>query len=143
MNFDLIRPIISGLIGAIIGKRLAVMWAEWLPHANDETRQKRLLKSQSNVIRSANIGAGIGAVSGLILYFGGVVDAHDWRGFGLMLGVTALLPTLVIVISNARGGITQIRAGLSAYSLSQKTPTALFCLLMGLIIVAGFCMAIM
>ncbi len=143
MNFDSIRPILSGLIGAKIGRRLAVMWAEWLPHANDQARQQKLLKGQAKVIRFANIGAGIGAASGLMLYFGGFVDSHDWRGFGLMLGLTALLPLLVILFGNAHGGISCVRTGFSGYSLAQKTPPAVLFPLMGLMIVAGIWAAIM
>ena len=142
MDFDTIRPIISGLIGATIAGWLAMKWAKRLPHANNRAKQKKLAKDQKGVIRFANIGAGIGLATGLILYLVGFLDSRDWRGFGLMMGLMALLPMLVIIIGNLRGGIRQICAGFSAYSLAQKTPSALLFPLMGLMVCGGIWAAI-
>ena len=122
MDFDTIRPIISGLIGATIAGWLAVKWAKRLPHAKNQAKQRKLAKEQKGVILAANVGAGIALVTGLILYLGGILDDRDWRGFGLMMGLMAFLPSLVIVSCNLRGGGRQIRDGFMAYSLAQKTP---------------------
>ena len=53
------------------------------------------------------------------------------------MGLTALLPLLVILIGNIGGGIDGISAGFRAYALSQKTPSFLLIPLMGVMIAGG------
>lgn len=137
MDFDTARPIISGLVGASIAAWLGVKWARRLPHAYDKAKQKEVAKQQTKVVRFANIGACLGAATGLVLYLGGFLDSRDWRGIGLMMGLTALLPILAIVIGNFRGGLSEMRAGFSAYAIAQKTPEALLFPLMGLMLIGG------
>jgi len=142
MDFDTIRPIISGLIGAAIAGWFAVRWTKRLPHANNRSTQRKLTKNQKGVVRAANIGAGIGIATGLIFYFGGFMDDRDWRGLGLAMGLMALLPMLVIIIGNFTGGSRQIREGFAAYALAQKTPSAILFPLMGLMVCGGVWAAI-
>jgi hypothetical protein len=137
MDFDTIRPIISGLIGATIAGWLAVKWAKRLPHATNHTKQQKLAREQRGVVLAANIGAGIALATGLVLYLGGILDNRDWRGFGLMMGLVAFLPSLVIVLCNLRGGVGQIRDGFLAYSIAQKTPPFLLFTLMTLMLCGG------
>jgi len=137
MEFDSVRPIISGLIAATIAGWLAVKWAKRLPHAKNQAKQRKLAKEQKGVILAANVGAGIALATGLILYLGGILDNRDWRGLGLMMGLMAFLPSLVIVICNLRGGAGQIRDGFMAYSLAQKTPPILLFSLMVLMFCGG------
>jgi len=142
MEFDTIRPIISGLIGATIAGWLAVRWTKRLPHANNQSTQRKLAKNQKGVVRAANIGAGIGIATGLILYLGGFMDDRDWRGLGLAMGLMALLPMLVIIIANFKGGSRQVREGFAAYALAQKAPSAILFPLMGLMVCGGVWAAI-
>ena len=137
MDFNTIRPIISGLIGATIAGWLAIKWAKRLPHAKNRGKQEKLAKDQKRVILAANVGAGIAIVTGLVLYLGGILDDRDWRGLGLMMGLMAVLPSLVIVTCNLQGGVGQIRSGFIAYSLAQKTPPFLLFTLMFLMFCGG------
>lgn len=137
MDFDTIRPIISGLIGATIAGWLAIKWAKRLPHAKNRGKQEKLAKDQKRVVLAANVGAGIAIVTGFVLYLGGVLDDRDWRGLGLIMGLMAVLPSLVIVTCNLQGGIRQIRDGFMAYSLAQKTPPFLLFTLMFLMFCGG------
>ncbi|WP_193214811.1 hypothetical protein [Luteolibacter marinus] len=137
MDFDTVRPIISGLIGATIAGWLAIKWARRLPHAKNKARQRKLGKEQEGVILVANIGAGIALATGLILYLCGILDDRDWRGLGLTMGLMAFLPSLVIVSFNLRGGAGQIRDGFMAYSLAQKTPPFVLFSLMFLMFCGG------
>ena len=137
MDFDSVRPIISGLIGATIAGWLAIKWAKRLPHAKNEAKQRQLAREQKGVILAANVGAGIALATGLILYLGGILDNRDWRGLGLMMGLMAFLPSLVIVSCNLRGGVEQIRDGFMAYSIAQKTPPFLLFSLMILMFCGG------
>lgn len=137
MDFDIIRPIISGLIGATIVGWLALKWSKRLPHASNQPKQQKLAREQKGVILVANTGAGIALATGLILYFGGIVDDRDWRGFGLMMGFMAFLPSLVIILSNLRGGVRKIYEGFMAYSLAQRTPPFLLFTLMILMFCGG------
>ena len=137
MDFDTIRPIISGLIGATIAGWLAVKWANRLPHAKNQAKQRKLASDQKGVILAANVGAGIALATGLILYLGGILDNRDLRGIGLTMGLMAFLPSLVIVLCNLKGGVPKIRDGFMAYSLAQKTPPFLLFSLMVLMLCGG------
>ncbi|QQL44063.1 hypothetical protein [Sulfuriroseicoccus oceanibius] len=137
MDFDTIRPILSGLIGATIAGWLAIKLAKQLPHAENQTKQRKLAKDHRHVILAANIGAGIALATGLIIYLGGILDDRDLRGLGLTMGLMAFLPSLVIVIGNFRGGTQQISDGFMAYSLAQKTPPFLLFALMFLMFCGG------
>lgn len=137
MDFDTIRPVISGLIGAAIAGWLAAKWSQRLPHAKNSRKQRALVEEQGLVLRWANIGAGLGVGIGLLLYVGGFLDQHDWRGLGLCLGLTALLPMMVIAVGNLRGGPQAIKNGFLAFAVVQKTPAKLLFPLIGLMIAAG------
>lgn len=137
MDFDTVRPIISGLIGASVAGWLAVKWAKRLPQAKNQAKQRKLATAQKGGILAANVGAGIALATGLILYLGGILDNRDWRGFGLMMGLMVFLPSVVIVSCNLRGGVGQIREGFMAYSLAQKTPPLLLFSLMILMFCGG------
>ena len=137
MDFDTVRPIISGLVGAAIAGWLATKWARRLPLASSPIQQQRMVGRQKKVIRCANVGAGIGIGTGLVLYLGGFLDSHDWRGLGLSAGLTALFPLLIIVMGNIRAGADEIWAGFAAYAVAQKTPAVLLFPLMGLMIAGG------
>ena len=137
MDFDSIRPIISGLIGGVIAIWLGAKCARYLPHSKSVLKQEALVSSQRKVIRRANIGVGVSIFVGPILYFGGILDSQDWRGLGLMAGLAALLPLLIIVVSNFRGGTDGIQSGLNAFALSQKIPTPVLFYLLGLMLLGG------
>jgi hypothetical protein len=122
MDFDTIRPLVSGLIGATIAGWLAVKLAGRLPYAKNATKQRALLDEERLTIRYANLGAGIGLGIGLMFYFGGFLDRHDWRGIGVGGGLMGLLPFLVIVGRNLNGGMQGIKNGFITFAISQKTP---------------------
>ncbi|MEM1158803.1 MAG: hypothetical protein AAGH72_11180 [Verrucomicrobiota bacterium] len=139
MDFDTVRPVISGIAGSFIAAGILALLAKYLPYSNDLSRQRSIEGNHRRVTQFANVGAGIGIVTGLIFYLGGIFDSNDWRGFGIMMGLTGLLPVTVILFANLLDGTEQIREGFIAYSLSQKTPpVVLFPLLVGMIIF-GIC----
>lgn len=137
MDFDTIRPIISGLVGATVATFLGLKWSKRLPLAGNQSEQKELLRIQKNTIRIANVGAGIGMITGLILYLGGFSSDTDWRGLGLCLGLMSFLPSVVIVIANISKGIEGIKDGFNAYAISQKAPVVFLYPVMLLMIFAG------
>lgn len=142
MDFDTIRPFVSGLIGATIAGWLAVKVAGRLPYAKNTAKQRALVDEERLTIRYANIGAGIGLGIGLMFYFGGFLDRNDWRGIGVGGGLMGLLPLLVIVGRNLHGGIQSIKNGFVAFAISQKTPVFLLLLFMGLMTTGGVWAAI-
>ena len=137
MDFDTVRPIISGLVGATIAGWLAIKWAGRLPSSKHPAKQRELVDQQRTILRCANVGAGIGIGSGLILYFGGFLSRYDWRGLGVAAGLMALLPVVVIVAGNLRGGLRSIKNGFLAYAIDQKTPVFLLYFLMTLMVAGG------
>ena len=141
MDFDTIRPVISGLVGAAIAGWLAVKWAGRLPYANSRAKQNELAGRHKKVVRMANVGFGIGLMTGLIIYLGGLMDSRDWRGLGWMMGLSGSLPLLVILLGGIGGGWQQVRSGFAAYSVAQKVPVAILLPVMACMTIGGFWIA--
>jgi hypothetical protein len=142
MDFETIRPFLSGLIGASIAGWIAVKLAGRIPHAKNTSKQRALVDKDRRTLRYANFGAGIGLGLGFMFYFGGFLDRHDWRGVGLGGGLMGFLPLLIIVCRNLRGGMQGIKNGFLAFELATKTPALLLVLFMGIMSLVGLWAAI-
>jgi hypothetical protein len=142
MSFDTIRPILSGIIGAVIAGWLVTKWARWVPVKVGAKARERLLKEYRVTIRVANALAVAGLCIGLVCYWSGWLSKHDWRGLGLGAGLMSFLPIGFMVAANAPRGREAIKECLVTYAISQKTPTGLLFVLMVLMIIAGIVSAV-
>jgi hypothetical protein len=142
MDFDTIRPFISGLIGAAVASWLTIKLAGRFPHSKDANKQRASVEDELMTLRYANIAAGIGFGIGMMFYIGGFLDRHDWRGLGIGGGLMVFLPILIIIGRNLHGGVQGIKNGFLAFSISTKTPAWLLFLFMGLMLAGGLFAAI-
>ena len=142
MSLDTIRPIVSGIIGAVIAGWLFTKWARWVPVKVGAKGRERLLNEHRRTIRVANALAFSGILIGLLCYWSGWLSRNDWRGLGLGAGLMALLPIAYMAVTCAARGPEAIKECLVTYAISQKTPTGLLFGLMALMIMAGVVSAV-
>ena len=138
MKFENIRPIISGLLGALTAIWLARLWARWIPATVGRKSRIELESAHGWKVRLANILCAAAIIGGVLVYQVGLFDRYDWRGLGLAFGLMAFLPLALFFFSSLRGGAQNIRECFVFYAISQQSPPAvLLCLLVAFTII-GF-----
>lgn len=137
MSFDTIRPILSGIIGALLAGWLVTKWARWVTVGVGRKGRERLLAEYGRTIRVANVLSFSGLLVALFCYWGGWLSQYDWRGLGLGAGLMAFLPIAYITVFCASRGAETIKECLVTYAISQKTPTVWFFAVMALLIMGG------
>lgn len=96
MDFDAIRPIISGLIGGAIATWLTSKWAKRLPTSFETKLRDTLIKEHRLSTYTANTLFLAGLVFGVALYPLGGFQNNDYRPFLLGFGLASIMPLLAI-----------------------------------------------
>lgn len=96
MEFDSIRPILSGLVGGVIATWLTSKWLRSLPSHYRSKSREELVKNHRVAIAFGNGLFLAGLVVGIALYKVGGFANTDWRPFGLGFGLASVLPLLAI-----------------------------------------------
>jgi len=141
MDFDSIRPLISGTIGAILALWLTCSWARWIPTSRGRKSISDLKREYGTRVTIANWLAALGMFSAVGFYLFHIFPSNDWRGFGLGMGLMAGLPLAFIFGSTIYRGIEQTKECLVYFSISQRTPPLVLCTILFLCILGG-CIAL-
>jgi len=121
MEFDSIRPVISGVVGGLIATWLASRLARNLPATYNGRSRQQLLQKHRPAIWTANALFFVGLCSGLSLYMTGRFANTDWRPCLLGFGLASVLPLLAIgAVSFASG--RRLKEAYVAYALGQGSP---------------------
>ena len=121
MEFDSIRPVISGVIGGIIATWLASRWARNLPASYNFKSRNALFKEHRLAIWVANTLFFVGLFFGVALYrIGGFADT-DWRPLLWGFGLASVLPLLALAVMPLVSG-RSIKEAYVAYALGQGSP---------------------
>lgn len=121
MEFEDVRPYISGLAGGLIATLLGVYWARRAPRTIRGKSREWLADTYRLSIFWANGALMTGILGSLALYVFGLFADNQWEPLGLGFGggcVGALI-ALTLVPLLTRGSP---RDAFSAYAISQKTP---------------------
>ena len=92
------RPVVTGIIGAIISFCLAYLMCKFFPDLYSENSLSKLRRKYGKKVRIANVLSGIGFVMGVSAYFLKLIPRNDWRGIGLAFGLMAILPFLYLLV---------------------------------------------
>ena len=121
MEFDAIRPVISGVIGGIIATWLTSRWARTLPTSYNSKSRKTLAKQHRPAIWVANILFFAGLCFGVALYrIGGFADT-DYRPMLWGFGLASVLPLLALAAVSLVCGRSTKEAYI-AFALGQGSP---------------------
>jgi len=137
MLSDIVRPIVSGILGATGAEWLTKKWRRWIPTGSGSKSKKSIMRENAGRLRVANWLCLIGILAGFLLYLTGYVSRYDWRGLGVAAGMSAGLPLLWMIGSSISGGMKSVRESLVAFSMSQKTPIPILFGLLILCVVGG------
>ena len=123
MDFDAIRPIISGLLGATIAIWLTSRWEKSLPRSLAGKSNEELLRQHKVTVLAANILFFAGLAIGLAMYKLGGYLSTDMTPLLVGFGFSGFMPLLALVSVPLLRGQRPIEA-LYAFSVGQKSPMA-------------------
>ena len=121
MEFDSIRPIISGILGGIIATWLTSRWARRLPASYNQKSRDVLLKQNRAAVWTANGLFLAGLCFGIALYRIGGYANTDWRPLLWGFGLASVLPLLALALVSVACGRNP-REAYVAFAWGQDTP---------------------
>ncbi|MYN26850.1 hypothetical protein [Duganella levis] len=124
MEFESIRPIISGLLGGLLAIAFCIALARWVPRIFNGKNAETLIRQNRISIGIANFLLFLGLLVGICIYMSGFLLNDDWRGLALGAGggsiaALAALPLVALVTGN------RPKEAYVAFAISQKTPVPL------------------
>lgn len=121
MEFDSIRPILTGLAGAAIAAWLGTRWAKSLPQGYRAKSREQLLQEHKVAVYTANALFLAGLFLGIALYkFGGYPGTDLWP-IAIGFGVASAAPLLALLVIPALSG-RSIAEAYVAFAWGQGTP---------------------
>ena len=121
MEFESIRPAISGVLGGMIATWLTARWARNLPSSYNFKSLEALLKQHRPTIWVANILFFAGIICGVALYPMGDFADTDPRPLLWGFGLASVLPLLAIALISLVSG-RNIKEAYVAFALGQGSP---------------------
>lgn len=131
MSFDNIRPILSGLIGALLAIALSYFLARWVPAIFRGKSAATLAQDYRVAIRLANATFVAGILAALTVHQWLAVPRSDWRPLSIGFGLTLLSPLMTLPIA-AFVTHDNAREAFVAYAINQKLPPLVICLICGM-----------
>jgi hypothetical protein len=124
MEFESIRPIISGLIGGGISVWLIRRLAKSVPEICGVKGANELVQENKSKILVSNVLFFAALVGGIALYHFGYFERNDWRGLLLVFGVATVAPALFLFLASVAGGAQHVKEVYAAYAVAQRIPLA-------------------
>jgi hypothetical protein len=122
MDFEMIRPVVSGLIGGVISAWLLRRLARSVPEACETKGADELVLENKVKILVSNILFFAALIGGVALYHFGHFQRNDWRGLLLAFGIAAVAPALFLFFSSIAGGAQRVKEAYVAYAVAQRVP---------------------
>jgi hypothetical protein len=121
MDFDAIRPVLSGVVGGAIATWLTARLARNLPSHYGSKPRELLAKRHRPAIWVANALFFVGLLSALALYkWGGFADT-DWRPLLLGSGLASVLPLAALPLVSVVCG-RSVKEAFVAFAWGQGSP---------------------
>lgn len=121
MDFDSIRPVLSGVVGGMIATWLTSRWARNLPNRYNGSSRDALARRHRPAIWTANGMFFLGLFLGLALYRIGGFASTDWRPLLWGFGLASVLPLLAIPCVSVLAG-RGVKEAYVAFALGQGSP---------------------
>jgi hypothetical protein len=121
MEFEVIRPVLSGIVGGIIATWLIRYWSRRLPSSWRSQPREALLRRHRAAVRAGNALFFIGLVAGVSLYWIGGFASTDYRPMLWAFGLASVLPLAAIGLLSVVSRRSASEAYV-AFSLGQGTP---------------------
>lgn len=141
MDFESIRPALSGIIGGMVATWLVSYWSRRLPASYKSKSRQTILRQHRTAIWAANSLFFVGLFSGIALYWIGDFADTDHRPMLWAFGLASVLPLVAIGLVSLLSGRRATEAYV-AFSWGQGSPIwATYGLLGAGVIAFGFAVA--
>ena len=122
MEFDSVRPVITGVIGGLLSLWLIRRWAPHVPQAyNSKTAEQLAAENRVGII-AGNV-LFIGAILvGLYLFNSGQVPSNSWRHFFLLMGVALLATVAAVLLPTIGKGRGRAIEAVIAFAIAERIP---------------------
>jgi hypothetical protein len=124
MDLQLLRPVISGLVGGLIAILFCRALARWVPEVCNGKKAETLISENRLGIWLANIFFFGGILAGIAIYQFGFLPNNDWRGFALGIGGGSICALIALLLMAMAAGRSPIEAYV-AFAVSQQSPIAI------------------
>jgi hypothetical protein len=121
MEFDSIRPVISGVAGGAIASWLVARWARTLPTHYGSKPRELLLQQHRAAVYTANVLFMAGLVFAIWLYTTGRFADTDPRPMAIGYGLASVGPLLSLAVVSLLTG-RSVREAYVAFALGQGSP---------------------
>lgn len=125
MDFESIRPIISGIVGGVISLWLIGRLGKGIPRSFGAKGAEELVQENKTKIIVSNVLFFANIAGGFLLYHYGYFERDDWRGLALAFGSATISPVVFLLFASIGSGNRQIKEALLAYAISQRVPFAI------------------
>lgn len=124
MQFEDIRPVLSGIVGGLVAMGVYRLWSGSLPKGLNGKSAETLLLQYRSAIWISNTASILGILFSLALSTWGSYASNDWRPLALGFGTAFSAPLAILpIVSSVIGG--NISEAYIAYAIAQKTPPML------------------
>lgn len=104
MDFESIRPALSGIIGGMVATWLVSYWSRRLPASYKSKSRQTILRQHRTAIWAANSLFFVGLFSGIALYWIGDFADTDHRPMLWAFGLASVLPLVAIGLVSLLSG---------------------------------------
>lgn len=139
MDFETIRPLLTGTAGGLFTLWLIRKWARFIPRAHRKKDAKQLLAEYRTSLIVANV-LFFGAIFlGVYVFKAGLIPSNSWKHFALVAGVAILAPVAAVLIPVVGKGRDRIGEAIVAFAVAERTPLPVLAaiVLLGVVCLAG------
>lgn len=124
MDFEIARPLLSGLAGGVLATFFCMLLRRWVPEVCNGKDSAVLIRENRVAIWVANSLFFCGIAAGIAVYQLGLLPNSDWRGLALGVGGgSGLALSVLFLFALARGNSP--KEAYVAFAIAQSTPSAL------------------
>lgn len=124
MDFEIARPLFSGLAGGILATFFCMLLRRWVPEVCNGKDASILMRENRVGVWLANALFFCGIAAGIAIYQLGLLPSSDWRGLALGVGGGSIVALSVLFLFALARGKSPKEAYV-AFAIAQSTPIAL------------------
>jgi len=116
------RFILSGILGVLLSLLISWLICKIYPNNLVERDLENAKKLYGKKVSIANALSMFGFGSGMMLYFTGMLPKNDWRGLGIAMGLTTIMPLFYFIFILRIKNINSLVEIIDAFSVIHTTP---------------------
>ncbi len=130
LEFDAVRPVITGVIGGLLSLWLIRRWAPHVPQAYKAKTADQLAAENRIGIIVGNVLFIATMLVGVYLFKSGQVPSNSWSHLCLVIGVAVLAPLAAVLLPTIGKGRDRAVEAVIAFAIAERIPllgVALIC----------------